>query len=312
MLLLERRRFIQSPFASESELESVLLENYEYIFGPDSVLLPKKLIRSPDGAGTIPDAFAFDLQQRKWYLVEAELLGHGVWAHIAPQVAKQIVASIQPATKSILEQVLVDLYLSDDSVRVKFDEHGIQQIDVRSVVNDILSRPPVVAIPIDSISRDLRLWAEQQRAEVRLWEIRKLVDFDNPTQIAYEIPDEFTPNVDTAAPDGEDKTKYTIYDATLADLIGAGLMNAGQELVMRYKPRGGEQRTYNASLGEDGSIDFMGQTYSSPSYAALRGINDAGSDRKTVNGWTSWLVADGRTLSDIRSQFLASDSSGTI
>jgi hypothetical protein len=86
MLLLERRRFIQSPFTSESELESVLLENYEYIFGPDSVLLPKKLIRSPDGAGTIPDAFALDLQQRKWYLVEAELLGHGVWAHIAPQV----------------------------------------------------------------------------------------------------------------------------------------------------------------------------------------------------------------------------------
>jgi hypothetical protein len=49
MLLLERRRFIQSPFTSESELESVLLENYEYIFGPDSVLLPKKLSKRSGG-----------------------------------------------------------------------------------------------------------------------------------------------------------------------------------------------------------------------------------------------------------------------
>lgn len=157
----------------------------------------------------------------------------------------------------------------------------------------------------------MRLWAEQQRAEVRLWEIRKLVDFDNPTQVAYEIPDEFTPSVDTAS-QAENKTRYAVYEATLADLIGAGLMNAGQELVMRYKPRGGEQRTYNVILCDDGSIDFMGQTYASPSYAALRGINDAGSDRKTVNGWTSWLVADGRTLADIGSQFLASVSSATV
>lgn len=311
MLLLARRRFIQAPFANEGELESVVLENYEYIFGPDSILLPKRLIRSPDGAGTIPDAFALDLQQRKWFLVEAELLGHGVWAHIAPQVAKQIVASIQPSTRAILEQALVDLYLSDDSVRVKFDEHSIQQIDVRSVVNNILSQQPVVAIPIDAISRDLRLWAEQQRAEVRLWEIRKLVDFDDQSQIAYEIPEEFMPSVDTT-PGNEGKSKYTVYEVAIADLIAAGLLHAGQELIMRYKPRGGEQRTYQAVLAEDGSISFMNNTYSSPSYAAIRGINDAGSERKTVNGWTSWLLSDGRTLADIRSEFLAADDPDAI
>ena len=154
-------------------------------------------------------------------MVENELLGHGVWAHIAPQVAKQIVASIQSSTRATLEQVLVDLYLADNSVRVEFDEHGIQQIDVRSVVNSILSQQPVVAIPVDVISRDLRLWAEQQRAEVRLWEIRKLVGFDNPTQIACEMPDDFAPSVDTT-PEGEGKSKYTVYDVTLAGLIDAG------------------------------------------------------------------------------------------
>jgi len=311
MLLLENRRLITAPFLDEAELEAVLLENYEYIFGPDSILLPKKLIKSPDGSGTIPDAFAIDLLQRKWYLVEAELLSHGVWAHIAPQVAKQIVASMQPATKPLLEQLVVDLYKADEAVRVKFDEHGIQEIDVRSVVGQIFSAPPVVAIPIDFISRDLRLWADQQRAEVRLWEIRKLVDFDDQSKIAYEIPDEFTPSVDTA-PENEDKSKYTVYEVSLSDLIEADLLFSDQELTMRYKPRGGEQKVYTARLRSDGSIDFMGNIYSSPSYAAIRGINDAGSDRKTVNGWTSWQLPDGRTLADIRSEFLDKNTETAI
>lgn len=75
------------PFESEAELEPVVLNNYEYIFGPDSILLAKKLIKRPDGSGTIPHAFAVDLLQRTWYLVETELSSHGVWTHIAPQVA---------------------------------------------------------------------------------------------------------------------------------------------------------------------------------------------------------------------------------
>lgn len=303
MLLIEQRRFIKTPFKNEGELESVVLENYEYVFGPDSILLPKKLIKSPDGAGTIPDAFAIDLEQKKWYLVEAELLSHGVWAHIAPQVAKQIVASVQPGTKRTLEQAVVDLYVSEESVRDKFEEHGIPQIDVRSVVGDILSKPPVIAIPIDSLSDDLRLWAEQQRAEVRLWEIRKLIDFDDPSKVAFEIPDEFTPSVDTN-PTSETKSKYTVYDVSLADLIQSKLLQEDEQLVMRYKPHGGEQKEYFATLRADGSIYFMGQAYSSPSYAAIRGINDAGGDRKTVNGWTSWRTNSGRTLADLRTEFL--------
>jgi hypothetical protein len=39
----------------------ILIDNYEYIFGPSSIYLPKGLILTPDGFGTIPDGFAFDL-----------------------------------------------------------------------------------------------------------------------------------------------------------------------------------------------------------------------------------------------------------
>ena len=99
---------------------------------------------------------------------------------------------------------------------------------------------------------------------------------------------------------------------SLSDLIEADLLFSDQELTMLYKPRSGEQKVYTARLRSDGSIDFMGNIYSSPRYATIRGINDAGSDRKTVNGWTSWQLPDGRTLADIRSDFLDKNTENAI
>jgi hypothetical protein len=34
-------------------------------------------------------------------------------------------------------------------------------------------------------------------------------------------------------------------------------------------------------------------------------LQDAGSDRNTVNGWTSWKTADGETLAELRDKFIA-------
>ena len=70
MLILNDRKFIKSPFESEAELEQVVIDNFEHIFGPSSIYLPKKKIKTGDGAGTIPDGFAIDLASQKWYLVE--------------------------------------------------------------------------------------------------------------------------------------------------------------------------------------------------------------------------------------------------
>ncbi len=62
----------------------------------------KPKLKTADGVGTIPDGFAIDIGLEKWYLVEAELMHHSVWNHIAPQVTKQILASQQQMTKRVL------------------------------------------------------------------------------------------------------------------------------------------------------------------------------------------------------------------
>lgn len=306
MLVFKETKFIKAPFDSEAELEQVVVDNYEYLFGPDSFYLPKTLIKTADGVGTIPDGFAIDIGQRKWYIVEAELGHHDVWNHIAKQVSKQIVASLQLTTKQKLEDISADMYEKDDYTKEKFSNLGITSVNVRKIIRDILNEDPIIGIPIDSIPNDLKDWARQQRHKVKLWIVNKFVELNNVKNVVFEFPEEFKPALDTEEESEPPKpnTEIKQYDVELIDLISANLLNTSDKLFMSYKPRNGQPKKYEAIISADGSLEVLGQTFSSPSYAALAGIQDAGSDRKTVNGWTSWKAENGQTLADLREKLL--------
>ncbi|BFN37511.1 hypothetical protein [Fidelibacter multiformis] len=306
MLILGESKFIKTPFDSEQELEQVVVDNYEYIFGPTSIYLPKTLIKTGDGTGTIPDGFAIDLASKKWYLVEAELLHHNVWGHIAPQISKQVIASLQPISKKTIEDLAVDQYQNNETTREKFAEQKIKEIDVRKILGEILNKEPVIGLPIDAISGDLKEWARTLKYNVKLWTITKYVDFNNKNSIAYEFPEEFKPILDTEEEQEKDEKtgELTRYEVSISDLIENNLLLPGQKLIMEYKPRQGSKKKYEAEILEDGALRVLDQVYSSPSYAALAGIQDAGSDRKTVNGWTSWKTETGLTLSEIREKLI--------
>ena len=120
MLILKDTKYIKAPFKNEDELEQVVIDNYEYLFGPTSIYLPKKLIKTGDGIGTIPDGFAIDLLEKRWYLIEAELLHHNVWQHIAPQISKQIIAALQPLSRKIIENIAVEQYQQEEKFCLRF------------------------------------------------------------------------------------------------------------------------------------------------------------------------------------------------
>lgn len=306
MLIFKDTKFIKAPFDSEAELEQVIVDNYEYLFGPTSFYLPKAKIKTADGIGTIPDGFAIDIGQKKWYLVEAELMHHSVWNHIAPQVTKQLLASQQQITKRTLIDLAVNQYKSDTYTKEKFDDLCIAEINVRQVIGDILETDPIIGVPIDGITNDLKDWARTLKYKVKLWVVNKFVELNKPTNIVFEFPEEFKPELDTEEESKPQKpnTEIAQYDVELADLINANLLSFGDKLTMTYKPRNGHQKKYEAIILEDGSLSLLGQQFSSPSYAALAGIQDAGSDRKTVNGWTSWKTNKNKSIAEIRDQFM--------
>lgn len=310
MILAGRKRFIAAAFDSEQELERVVQANAEYIFGPDSIYLPKSLIRTSDGFATIPDGFVVDLTSRTWFIVEAELAVHSVWNHIAPQVAKQIIAASQPSSRRMLTEVLISRIKENGALRERFEELGVSEIDIRRVVSEIFEKPPRVGIPIDRVSDDLREWALTVKVEVKLWVIRKLVEFGNAENVLYEIPEEYRPVLDTSPESDPTPSGLHTYDVTIADLITAGLLGAGDKLFMVYKPRGGERRQYEAMVTAEGAIELLGKSFTAPSYAALLGIQDAGSDRDTVNGWVTWKTVEGRTLAELRDHLVSNAAVG--
>ena len=305
MIISGSKRFIESNFNNEEEIEQIVFENYEYLFGPSSFILPKTLIKTLDGTGTIPDGFAIDLSNRKWYLIEAELIKHSVWSHIAPQISKQIIASQQQISRNLLIEMSVNQYTTNNSIKEKFSDENIPEIDIRRVLSEILETEPIVGIPIDKISEDLKEWAKTLKSNVKLWVIKKFIELENPDNIIYEFPEEYKPDIDTESNESGDKSnEIKTYDVTIFNLIENDLLHPGDLLYMSYKPGKGNKKDYTATIQEDGSLLVMNQQFSSPSYAALYCINDAGSPRKTVNGWTSWKTDNDCTLSQLREKYI--------
>ena len=304
MLLSSDKKYIKVPFKDENELEQVIVLNYEFVFGPSSFYLSKSLIKTSDGVGTVPDGFAIDIGRRLWYIVEAELLQHGVHEHISPQIIKQVLASSQDDAKRKIEDSAVQQYTNDKTTKDKFIDEHIKEVDVRKILREILQKPPIVGLPIDEVNNDIKQWAITFKNEIKIWIIKKFAELGNPDNIIYELPEEFRPQIDTEITDKELAIRQ--YDIAISDLIKGGLLNPSDKLSMEYKPRNGTKKKYIADILPDGSLSLLGQVFSSPSFAALAGIQDAGSERKTVNGWTSWKTEEGKSLFDLREIFMDS------
>jgi Restriction Enzyme Adenine Methylase Associated len=305
MLVFGDRKFIQETFSSEDEIEKVVTNNSEYIFGSSSIYFSKALIKTIDGVGTIPDGFVIDLSSRQWYIVEAELATHNVWSHISPQVAKQITAARSGNSRKRIAQFMVNTIKDDKISLEKFQTEGIQTINIHQTISEILEKQPIIGMPIDIISNDLKEWATTLSSEVKLWVIQKYVEFGKPSVILYEFPEEFKPAFDTKIDDPDQPDKFTQYDVKISDLVKAELLSFGEKLFMTYKPKNGKKQDYETTIQENGSLIVFGETFTSPSYAALYCIKNAGSPRNTTNGWNSWKNAEDQVLAKLRDQYLA-------
>lgn len=304
MIILENRKFIEAKFSNEQEIEDLVIKFSEHFFGPSSIFIPKTKIQTYDGFGTIPDGFAINISSGIWYLVEAELIHHSLWSHIVPQITKQLSAISRPETSQIITEIVVNMLTENPTLNEKFQEENIKPINIRKVLGEILKKPPIIGIPIDNISKDLEQWAKSLRNDIRIWVVKKYIEFGNSKNIAYDIPEEFSPTLEILEKKGDSNQSIRRYEVTVTDLIEKSLLSVNQELSMTYGPGGTNRKKYKAIINLDGSFSVNENIISSPSYAALYCIQDAGSNRKTVNGWTSWKTENGESLSEIRENFL--------
>ncbi len=205
MLISGNSKFIKSPFTSEDELKKMVIENADHFFGSGSFCLSRELISNKDGFEVFTDGFAVDIANRQWFIVNVALAKHNVWSHIVPQVVKQLVAADQSTTKQMIIELIIQQLGEDSSIMKKFNDAGYGKEDegvfldeIRGVLGKIFGKSPIIGMPIDSISNDLRDWVETLKSNVKLCIVKQYVESGNPENIIYEIPEEYHPELDTA------------------------------------------------------------------------------------------------------------------
>ena len=108
--------------------------------------------------------------------------------------------------------------------------------------------------------------------------------------------DEGSANEETTADERGGSNRQTVA-GTVADLLSAGLLSAGTQLVAK---RAG--KTGAAEVTGSGALLVDGVSYGSPSKAAQKAL-----EVQAANGWKSWTTTAGISLAALRDQLNAAD-----
>lgn len=305
MIVAGSNKYFRTPFNNEAEIETVVKDYAEYLFGSSIVFISKSKITTMGGTGTIPDGFVVDVESEEWFMVEAELASHGTWQHIAPQISKQLAAVDSQATRDSILAIALDLVKSDKNVAGVFADLGIAQLDIHGKLQTILRKSPTIAIPIDGVPPDLQAWAKTLKFKAKIWVIEKYQSLDG-SSILYSVPDENVPTITTTTNKGQPmSTVAARWSQPYQDVMQAGLIHEGQKVLLEYGPRGKQKKVFEGILQKEG-VEVDGKVMSL-SASAVYCIQKAGSQRETANGWIMWKTEDGTYLNDFYNQVYSAD-----
>ena len=88
----------EAQFDSEQELHDWAVANI-HTFLPNAIFIRGFQVTTTSGKKGVPDGFAFNFHDREWFVIESELLQHGVWPHIAEQIVRFVVAMQNPQSR---------------------------------------------------------------------------------------------------------------------------------------------------------------------------------------------------------------------
>jgi hypothetical protein len=154
ILLKDGIKYLPYKYKDEDELEQLLIEHSEIIFGGDSVIFPKRKIKARSGIGTIPDGFVVLINERKWYILEVELASHPLYDHIVAQISKFNSAIKNQNTRKKLIDVFYNEIKNNIQIKYKLEFNGITK-ELYKFLSDIINGDPEVIIVIDERTGEL-------------------------------------------------------------------------------------------------------------------------------------------------------------
>jgi hypothetical protein len=209
------------PFDNEAELERWAFSNLSN-FIADCILLKKFQIVTLGGKGAVPDGLAFNIASGEWYVVECELIKHGVWPHIAEQITRFAVALQIPDTLRKIRDQLFEFVItngSTNSISTLFNtspDRLMQKIEL--FVEGV---QPNILIFIDDTNQDLSDFAHALQMPTEIYRVRK---FQVNGQLEYYSPDQAAPVLRT---EPEEQRIADRQDYDVIEQLGGGSLLAG-------------------------------------------------------------------------------------
>ena len=288
------KTYSKIEFNTEEEVENVIINNFKLLFGDYSILLPKSMISTSGGKGTIPDGIIIDFDSKQWYIMEVERGIHGTWEHIAPQINKQSTAIQNDDTKvKITENCIIEIQKNKNFIEL-LSEINISEINIHGEIEKILRKDPIVSLPIDYIPNDLEEWAENLKIKVEIQLVEKFSDKDgnilfNMLDLVIKTSDE---KIEKEIKEISDKKPENLLEL----VVKAGFLSDGEKVYMEYGPKGTKKKRFEGIVHING-IEVNG-VISSPSISSLRCIQEVSPTRTTNNGWVTWQTMDGKVTND--------------
>lgn len=217
----------EAAFESERELQNWVYANIR-TFLPRSYLIDGFQITTISGKNSAPDGFGFNFDNREWYLIECELLGHGVWPHIAEQITRFVVALQNPDTLRKIRDRLFD-YICDKKI-ISQVASGLGTVPERmhqQVELFIESVQPQIVIFIDEANQDLEDMAHALDIPTKIFRLKKFLVNGAPE---YYSPDTHAPVI-VSEPSEEGPS----FEYDIVELLGGGKLETSVRRFKCYK-----------------------------------------------------------------------------
>lgn len=172
MLLIDGVKYELWKPANEDELEQIVNEHAQEIFGENSIYFYKKQrLNSLSGIGTIPDGIAIILgDSPQWHIVEIELSSHDPYQHIVPQVDRFINSVDNPNTRNKIIELLYSITINDWVLAYKVRQELKLDKDIHKFLSDVILKPPTITIIIEKNT-------EQVKEALKKYPQKKVIEF---------------------------------------------------------------------------------------------------------------------------------------
>ncbi len=177
MIVVDGVRYILRTPSNEDDLEQMVREHTEDIWGENSVYFDKKKLHTPAGIGSIPDGYVVVFGATpQWFVVEVELSSHQLYEHIVPQISKFASSVSNTASQSQIANA-IHKTIDQDEILKAWVRTKIGNTEVYKFLMETVCRPPVLAIVIDEKTDQLNEVCDQLPAKFKSIEVVEFKTF---------------------------------------------------------------------------------------------------------------------------------------